>query len=505
MSQKQQSSRTFTSTSFAAAAAPAAAVAVEGDLGALLAAIDAAVSAESAGPKDVADAALSLAFLQSRGDRRLWGKIFERAGALKSGFDAASLTAFLWASTTANVAHFKTAFDLAGPATKLLGSFTPAQLATVVEALGKAGVNDAELFKGVSDRLAAKAGDFSAAELSKLLWGAAASGGADGKLAKTATAALVGKIGEASAKDLAQAVWALAKLGRSDKAALDALCKGLGSKLGGGEAPSDAAAALWALATLNYKPAGDVLSKASSTIKAAAADLPPTQAIHAAWALALLGGDKEALSALLAAAGAAVAAAPDGVSVQDLAVLCEAQTLAIDKWGGQAPKLPEQVYAYAQGMYTLVADAAKTRRPAGEAAFRTALATAAARAAGARYKPEVAAAIAALPRKTQDGLPVEMGIDIDKDLKVAILPLDASSVSSSSPPVHLGPAEAAKRLLEARGYKVATVLQSAFEATRDDKAKAGVVLAAIKAAAPGNSKVSQLEKQLAAPFDPYAE
>jgi len=130
----------------------------------------------------------------------------------------------------------------------------------------------------------------------------------------------VGKIGEASAKDLAQAVWALAKLGRcartlsacgphssanphanlhackrlhnahmrthmrthpmtrkpptptqpspcrstrrrarrSDKAALDALSKGLGAKLGGGEAPSDAAAALWALATLNYKPAGDV-------------------------------------------------------------------------------------------------------------------------------------------------------------------------------------------------------------------------------------------------------
>lgn len=30
----------------------------------------------------------------------------------------------------------------------------------------------------------------------------------------------------------------------------------------------------------------------------------------------------------------------------------------------------------------------------------------------------MAAAIAALPRKTSDGLPVEMGLDIDKDLKV---------------------------------------------------------------------------------------
>ncbi|KIZ05394.1 hypothetical protein MNEG_2558 [Monoraphidium neglectum] len=57
----------------------------------------------------------------------------------------------------------------------------------------------------------------------------------------------------------------------------------------------------------------------------------------------------------------------------------------------------------------------------------------------------------------------------------------------------------------ARGYKVATVLQPAFATLKDDKARATAVLAAIKAAAPGNSKVSQLEKQLAAPFDPYAE
>jgi hypothetical protein len=56
---------------------------------------------------------------------RLWGKIFEKAGKLKGSFDAASLTAFLWAASAANVGHFKTLFDLAGSAQKLLGSFTP--------------------------------------------------------------------------------------------------------------------------------------------------------------------------------------------------------------------------------------------------------------------------------------------------------------------------------------------------------------------------------------------
>jgi hypothetical protein len=58
------------SASGAAAAQPLAATAVEGDLEGVLRGIDAAVSAENAGPKDVADAALSLALLQARGDRR---------------------------------------------------------------------------------------------------------------------------------------------------------------------------------------------------------------------------------------------------------------------------------------------------------------------------------------------------------------------------------------------------------------------------------------------------
>jgi hypothetical protein len=45
------------------------------------------------------------------------------------------------------VGHFKTLYEMAGPAAKLLPSLSPAQLATVVEALGAAGVNDTELLK----------------------------------------------------------------------------------------------------------------------------------------------------------------------------------------------------------------------------------------------------------------------------------------------------------------------------------------------------------------------
>jgi hypothetical protein len=33
--------------------------------------------------------------------RRLWGKVFEKVPAVQGGFDASSLSAFLWAATTA--------------------------------------------------------------------------------------------------------------------------------------------------------------------------------------------------------------------------------------------------------------------------------------------------------------------------------------------------------------------------------------------------------------------
>lgn len=45
---------------------------MQGDLSAVLSEVDALVSREDAGPKDVADAAMALALLQARGDRR-WG------------------------------------------------------------------------------------------------------------------------------------------------------------------------------------------------------------------------------------------------------------------------------------------------------------------------------------------------------------------------------------------------------------------------------------------------
>lgn len=43
--------------------------------------------------------------------------------------------------------HFKTTYEMAGPVAKLLPSFKPDQLATVVQALGAAGVNDLDLYK----------------------------------------------------------------------------------------------------------------------------------------------------------------------------------------------------------------------------------------------------------------------------------------------------------------------------------------------------------------------
>lgn len=91
--------------------------------------IDAVVSAETSGPKDVADAAMGLAYLNARADRRAWGKVFARAAALKASFDAASLAAFLWAASAANVTHFKTLAEMTGPAARLLPTMTPGALA----------------------------------------------------------------------------------------------------------------------------------------------------------------------------------------------------------------------------------------------------------------------------------------------------------------------------------------------------------------------------------------
>jgi hypothetical protein len=113
----------------------------------------------------------------------------------------------------------------------------------------------------------------------------------------------------------------------------------LAGKLTGSEAPQDLLAALWGFAQLNHKPDGGLLSKASAAIKGVVGELSPEQQICAAWSLALLGGgDKEVFGALFSALGASLAAAPDSVPVQQLAMLAEAQVMAGDK-----AKLPEQV------------------------------------------------------------------------------------------------------------------------------------------------------------------
>jgi hypothetical protein len=64
-----------------------------------------------------------------------------------SSLPSAAAYASLDVVPAAGVGHFRTTYELTGAAGKLLGSFTPAQLATVVEALGSAGVNDVDLFK----------------------------------------------------------------------------------------------------------------------------------------------------------------------------------------------------------------------------------------------------------------------------------------------------------------------------------------------------------------------
>ncbi|KAF8059097.1 hypothetical protein HT031_005269 [Scenedesmus sp. PABB004] len=492
------------STSAASGAAAPAAAQVSGDLAGVLAQVDAVVSRADAGAKDVADAAMALAYLQARADRRLWGKVFERASAAKASFDAASLAAFLWAANTAGVSHFKTTFELAGPAAKLLGSFSPAQLAVVVEALGGAGVNDGELMKAVSAHVVSKAAEFSASQLAKVLAGFAGAGVVDVALTKAVLAALAGKAGgDASAKDLGQVVWALAKMGRVDAGALGALSKAMASKLGAGDAPQDVVAAVWGFAHLNVKPDAGLLSKAAALVKGATAELSAEQQICAAWSFALLGAaDKDLYAGLFTALGGALSSAPDSVSVPLLAQLAEAQLLVADKLGAQAPKLPEQVLNYCLAMHGVVGDAAKIKAGSAGAAFRAAVAAATARAGGARYKPEIAAAVAALPGATPDGLPVEMALPA---LKAAVLPVDASHLSSSSPRVPLGPVAARAELLKARGFAPALVPQPEFSALPDATAQAKFVLAALKAATGGSAAVTALEKKLAEPFDPYAD
>lgn len=66
---------------------------------------------------------------------------------------------------------------------------------------------------------------------------------------------------------------------------------------------------------------------------------------------------------------------------------------------------------YTLAMHSVASEAAKERAGAAGKDFRAAVATATARALGARYKPEIAAAVKALPKKTADGLAVDFALD----------------------------------------------------------------------------------------------
>jgi hypothetical protein len=57
-------------------------------------------------------------------------------------------------------------------------------------------------------------------------------------------------------------------------------------------------------------------------------------------------------------------------------------------------------------------------------------------------------------------------------LQVAVLPVEASSLSSNKPRVALGPAVAAGQVLKAQGYSPALVLAPEFYAQPDDTARA---------------------------------
>jgi hypothetical protein len=470
----------------------------------------------------VADAALALALLQARGDRRLWGKIFEKAHGLRATFDAASLSTFLWASGAAGVQHFKSVFDMSAAAARLLPSLTPQQVGIVVEALGRAGAADGDLFRAVSERVSQNAGSMAPADLARVLWGFAAAGVEDGRLAKAAGAALASKADAAAARDLAQASWALAKLRRSaDKPTLESLAKALSSKLGAANStPQDAAAAAWAFATLGHAPAAQAAGKAAAAALSkpgAAAELTPSTAADAAWALALIGGNAEAVQPLLARVAEAIAAAPDAVPVAAAGAAAEAAALS-------GKQLPPSVASYCRDMRALLSERALARATQAQADWKRDVARAGARAlVGARYKPEVDKASAAAQQAPlasaagdSDGVAADLTFDLGgADGKVAIV-LATPEEEGASGAGHLGAAEARRRVLEAAskaGFKGAAVVTptawrravGGANGAAAEAAGAAAVLEAVKAQCPALSgKVAQLQRKLAEPFDPYA-
>lgn len=471
--------------------APAAAVA-SGDVEGVLKEIDRVISSDAADAKEVSDAAVALAYLQAKGNRRSWGKVFEKAST--STFDAPSLTSFLWAATTAGVGHFKTVAELSGAAAKLLPSLNPSQLSIVVEALGKAGAKDEQLLANIANQVVGSINSYKAADLARLVWGFAAAGSSDVKLVKAASQALAGKAGELTGREAAQAIWGLARLRRADKATLDALVKAAKGKLDSGV---DAAGMAWALGFIGYKADADTLKTLAAALKTHSGDLTPAHAVDAAWGLGVLGGDKAAATSLFAAASAAIEAAPDSLDPYQLASLYEAAAAA------GAP-LSEQVSSYAAKMHALVEEGAKGKRSAGLAAFKDDLAQATARAMGARYRPEVAEKVKSFAVTTPAGVHIDIVVDVDPKTKIAIEAVGPHYLSSAGTP--LGPALSRAKLIESQGYKVVLVPFNEWAALQTPADKAKALLTKVKASVPAAAgKVDALQKKLAEPFDPYAQ
>ncbi|KAL6757045.1 mitochondrial F1F0 ATP synthase associated protein [Haematococcus lacustris] len=470
-------------------------VAVEGDAETLLRELDSIITSDSVGAKEVSDAAVALAYLQAKGNRRLWGKIFEKVAAVKAEMDASSLANFLWAATTAGVTHFKTVAELSGPAAALLPKMSPAQVSLVVEALGAAGAKDLDFLGKVASLVASNPAAFSSAQLARVLWGFAAAGVDDAQLVQAASKGLAAKAAELSGREVAQVVWAMARLRRADKATLDTIVRSAKGKV---DNVVDAAGLAWGLGFLGYKDAatGQALG---SVLKAGAGQLTPAHAVDAAWGLGLVGGaDKAAVDALFGVVAKALAASADCLDPYQLASLFEASALT------PGAKLPDAVSAFAAKGHALVEEGGKAKSSATLAAFKAQVADATARALGARYRPEVAAAVASFPQAAADGVMVDIGVSLDANTKLAIEAVGPHYLSSAATP--LGPALSRAKLLESCGFVPVHITFAEFAGAQDDKAKAKLVLAKIKAAVPGaRSKVDAMSSKLDEPFDAYAD
>lgn len=103
-----------------------------------------------------------------------------------------------------------------------------------------------------------------------------------------------------------------------------------------------------------------------------------------------------------------------------------------------------------------------------------------------------------------NGLSVDIGVEVDKDTRLAIEAATPADLTSSGGAK--GAMVARKRLLEGAGYKVLPVPHAEWAALPGSKEKCAWLLNAVKAAVPAMaSRVATLQKKLEEPFDPYAE